>query len=426
MTSKRLRSIADVTAGTSPKGDQINAEGLGIPFFQGSKEFGDLYPVALRHTESPIRKAKEGDILVSVRAPVGEVNFAATDCAIGRGVMAVSPKSDSDRNFIFYLLKNLHGNWDSMTSAGSVFENLSASTLRDLEIPMELPRAAIGDLLFTFDSKIQANVERSRTLHKLARSVFKAWFVDFQPVSANLTGEPMGGLSEELGGMFPNAFSDTPIGSVPTGWRVTSLFDCELEIESGSRPKGGVSAIKTGKPSIGAESINGIGVFDYSKTKYVPDAFFDKMKRGKPHEFDVLLYKDGGKPGEFKPRVGMFGLGFPFPEFAINEHVFSLRSRTLGQPFLYFFIEWKKTLDELRLRGIKAAIPGINQQDVGTLMLAVPDQSVLDAFNEFVQPMLELILSLSIESQLLAKSRDALMARLYSGALELPDEFIGA
>ncbi|MFM1784337.1 MAG: hypothetical protein RLZZ579_614 [Actinomycetota bacterium] len=426
MANNTLSSIAEVTAGTSPKGEQINTIGAGIPFFQGSKEFGDLYPVALRHTEHPVRVAKKGDILVSVRAPVGEVNLASTDCAIGRGVMAVSPKDEADRNFIFYLLKNLKGNWDSMTSAGTVFENLSASTLRELELPEGLPRSAIGDLLFTFDSRIRLNTERSKTLHLLAKSIFNSWFIEYQPVVASNNPETMADSDLQFGTSFPSEFEDSPLGLVPSGWAVKSLFDCELEIESGSRPKGGVSAFKSGIPSIGAESINGIGVFDFAKTKYVPEDFFENMRRGKPQDFDVMLYKDGGKPGEFKPRVGMFGLGFPFEKYAINEHVFSLRSRVLGQPYLYFFIEWKKTLDELRLRGIKAAIPGINQQDVGTLLVAVPDKQVLGRFNELVQPMLELILSLSIESKHLAQLKDALMSRLYSGSLELPRDLVEA
>lgn len=89
MTFEKLESVANVTAGTSPKGELINSNGVGLPFYQGSKEFGDLYPAVERHTEFPVRIASEGDILISVRAPVGEVNIALENCAIGRGVMAV-------------------------------------------------------------------------------------------------------------------------------------------------------------------------------------------------------------------------------------------------------------------------------------------------------------------------------------------------
>src|SRR5262249_44753739 len=111
------------------------------------------------------------------------------------------------------------------------------------------------------------------------------------------------------------------------------------ELEVGGRPKGGVADYKGGVPSIGAESIVRLGIFDYAKTKYVPRVFFDGMTKGRIKSRDVLLYKDGGRPGEFEPHVTLFGDGFPFEVAAINEHVYRLRAkRYLGQGFLFFWL----------------------------------------------------------------------------------------
>lgn len=426
MTFENLANIALVTPGTSPKGDLINTKGIGLPFFQGSKEFKELYPVAERHTEFPVKVAKIGDVLISVRAPVGEVNIASEDCSIGRGVMSVRANKKSEQMFLFYFLKNLQGKWDSLGSTGSVFENLSTTALNNVEIPIGLEREVIGDILFNLDSKIAANNALSKTLEDIAQTIFKSWFIDFSPVKAKMTGEYPVGINAATAALFPDTLEESELGLIPKGWQVGSLFDFGLEIESGSRPKGGVKGISSGVPSIGAESINGLGVFDFSKTKFVPRDFYEKMNKGKPRDFDVLLYKDGGKPGEFKPRVGMYGLGFPFSEFAVNEHVFVLRAMELGNPYLYFWIRLERTLDILRSRGIKAAIPGINQQDVGTIPALKPPQEILKAFNELVIPSISKILTLATESLMLTTLRDTLMPRLISGELQIPEEMLAS
>ena len=97
MSSEKLEDVALVTPGTSPRGELINSIGAGLPFFQGSKEFNALYPVPERYTEFPVKVAKKGDVLISVRAPVGEVNIAGEDCSIGRGVMSVRSKDKNQQ-----------------------------------------------------------------------------------------------------------------------------------------------------------------------------------------------------------------------------------------------------------------------------------------------------------------------------------------
>jgi type I restriction enzyme S subunit len=239
-----------------------------------------------------------------------------------------------------------------------------------------------------------------------------------------MAGEMPVGMDSSIATFFPNSLEESELGQIPQGWKVSPLFECGLEIESGSRPKGGVKGISSGIPSIGAESINGLGVFDFAKTKYVPLDFYEKMNKGKPQDFDILLYKDGGKPGEFKPRVGMFGLGFPFTEYVVNEHVFILRSEEIGNPYLYFWIRLERTLDILRNRGVKAAIPGINQQDVGTIPTLQPPKELLNAFNELAMPIISMILTLAKESHTIANLRDAILPRLISGELEVPREML--
>ena len=175
-------------------------------------------------------------------------------------------------------------------------------------------------------------------------------------------------------------------------------------------------------PSIGAESIVRMGEFDYTKTKFVSNDFFAAMKSGKLESRDVLLYKDGGKPGVFLPRVSMFGDGFPFATCGINEHVFRIRLKDpFGQTFLYFWLWSDAVMHELKHRGGKAAIPGINQADVKEQRLSVPDASILEKFECITSPLVSKIFNNAKKIQTLAALRDTLLPRLISGKLRLSE-----
>jgi type I restriction enzyme S subunit len=129
----------------------------------------------------------------------------------------------------------------------------------------------------------------------MAAAIFKAWFVDFEPVKAKAAGATrFPTMPQPVFDVLPSTLDESEIGRIPSGWRVRPLAECTSVVETGNRPKGGVKGIKTGIPSIGAESIIGIGQFEFSKTKYVPPSFYESMKRGKVESHDVLLYKDGG------------------------------------------------------------------------------------------------------------------------------------
>ena len=90
---KKLGELFDITMGSSPKGHSLNENGKGIEFYQGSTDFGRLYPTIRVFTTAPVRFAKSQDILMSVRAPVGAMNIAMNDCCIGRGLAAIRHQS---------------------------------------------------------------------------------------------------------------------------------------------------------------------------------------------------------------------------------------------------------------------------------------------------------------------------------------------
>ncbi len=128
-----LSDIALITMGTSPEGDSFNTEGKGDVFYQGRTDFGFRFPSIRLYTTEGKRYAKAGDVLMSVRAPVGDVNIAKEDCAIGRGLASIRPK-DGCYSFLYYTLQELNFELKKFNDEGTVFGSITRDDLFSLKI----------------------------------------------------------------------------------------------------------------------------------------------------------------------------------------------------------------------------------------------------------------------------------------------------
>ena len=199
---------------------------------------------------------------------------------------------------------------------------------------------------------------------------------------------------------------------VPPGWSNERLGEVLIEIESGSRPKGGAES--SGIPSIGAENILEIGRYNYAKEKYVSEKYFDSMRRGVVRDRDVVLYKDGANIG----RSSFFGDSFPHAQCAVNEHVFILRARpSVGQNILYFWMDREETRKRIQNLNTNTAQPGVSRAKLETLLFPCPPVSVARAFDKFVDPVVQQIFRLARAQRTLEKTRDMMLPRLMSGEI---------
>ena len=128
-----LRDIADVTMGQSPSGSSYNEDGIGAIFFQGRAEFSFRFPTIRLYTTEPKRMACANDILMSVRAPVGDLNIAHTDCCIGRGLAAIHSKTNH-QSFVLYTMFSLRKQLDVFNGEGTVFGSINRNSLNDMPI----------------------------------------------------------------------------------------------------------------------------------------------------------------------------------------------------------------------------------------------------------------------------------------------------
>jgi type I restriction enzyme S subunit len=381
-----------------------------------------------KHYEYRRTELEGGELLISLVGNAGQTAVVPSEMKgwnVARAVAVVRLSNGANPHFIKYALQSpalgqLMKSWCNTT----VQETLNLKEIRRLPIPFPATseQKAIAHILGTIDDKIELNRKTNETLEAMAKALFKSWFVDFDPVRAKAEGRATG-LPAEISDLFPDSFEDSELGEIPNGWRVFELGDCSLHIESGTRPKGGIDKnLAFGIPSIGAESISPIGQFDFSKTKWVNAAFAQSAGRGWIQNYDVALYKDGGKPGEFRPRTALYGDGFPFDKAMVNEHVFLLRSSQLGQPYLYYLFNFDLVLAQIIHKGSsKGAQPGLNQDEVRTSSFVKPDKRVLDVFNLTIEPSIRKQLLLGKNCQVLSQLRDALLPKLISGEIRIPD-----
>ena len=155
----------NLTMGQSPPGSTYNEVGEGTPFFQGRTDFGFRYPTERVYCTAPTRFASTGDTLVSVRAPVGDINMAALKCAVGRGVAALRHKTGS-RSFTYYAMKNLQEEFANFEAEGTVFGAISKKGFAEVSwiVPPVSLVEGFEKLAFPLDQAIENNENVSKTL----------------------------------------------------------------------------------------------------------------------------------------------------------------------------------------------------------------------------------------------------------------------
>ena len=170
---KKLSEIANITMGQSPSGNSYNEEGNGEIFFQGSTDFGWRYPTIRQYTTEPSRMAKVGDILLSVRAPVGTLNIADNNCCIGRGLAALNSK-DKATSYLFYVMLYFKQIFDYRNNSGTTFGSITKDDLFSLKLvyPTKELLKKYDDIVSKYNEKILNNHKQNQQL-----TTFRDWLL---------------------------------------------------------------------------------------------------------------------------------------------------------------------------------------------------------------------------------------------------------
>ena len=367
-----LGDVAEIVMGQSPPGSTYNESGDGLPFFQGVKDFGYRNPTPRVFCSRPSRVAQPGDILFSVRAPIGRVNIADRECTIGRGLSIIQPRDKADSRYIEFALRYLEPTWQAIEGGGSVFGN---ATRQDVELlsltwPDEVSdRRIIAEVLGSLDDKIELNRRMNATLESMARAVFKAWFVE----------------SEEA-----------------KGWKAGTV-DEDFSLIMGQSPPGETyNEEKVGIPFFQGRADFG---FRFPTNRVYCTA---------PTRF--------AKPGDtlVSVRAPVGGINMAAEECAIGRGVAAIRHKTGSRSYTYYSMHMlKEEFNRFEAEG--TVFGSINKADFQALKVKIPPPDKVLGFEEICYPIDQQVENNKKQSYTLASLRDALLPRLMSGEMRVRD-----
>lgn len=334
-------------------------------------------------------------LTISARGTVGVVFYRCESfLPIVRLIALVVDEKIADTRYIYYLLK-----CGRIDGYGTSQQQITIPYLKKkrIQIITSLDKQKkIASILSAYDNLIEVNNKRIKVLEQMAENLYKEWFVRFR---------------------FPGHEKAEFENGIPKGWSKQRLDQFGISLDSGSRPSGGIDdSLNEGIPSLGAESVNGMGEFDYNDVKLIPFDYYQKMKRGKSTGSDILVYKDG----EYIGKTTIFMNAFPFSQFAVNEHVFLLNANSSEyQLYLYFTLHLQEYYILMQNLNRNAAQPGLSKPDMNRIKIVVPDITTVQKFNAIVKPIMNQVFHLASQRYNLTKQRDLLLPRLMSGKLEV-------
>lgn len=408
MHSLTLSDIAEIIMGQSPKGEDCNNDPSGTPLLNGPTEFGPRFPVAVQFTSDPKRFSKVGDILFCVRgSTTGRMNFADRAYAIGRGIAAIRGKNGYPTEFVKGIIDSSLSSL-LVQATGSTFPNVSREMLKNLKIPFVAPETAskIAEILSSLDDKIELNRQMNATLEAMARALFKAWFVDFEPVHANIENRPSTSASPEIAKLFPSDFEN----GIPKGWRVGMLGDISVNVRQNVDP----FEIDSDTPYVGLEHVprKSLGLTEWS-TASSADSTKTKFQRN-----DVLF----GKLRPYFHKVVVAPV-----DGVCSTDILVIRPKQdefFGQVLMEFSSDAIIQYADKLSNGAK--MPRTNWKDLAKFETVISRVQIAEKFSVVVRSMTDRMISNIEETKTLERLRDVILPRLISGRIRVSDFDKGA
>ena len=384
----RLGDIIDIKMGQSPKSEFYNLNNNGLPFLQGNKTFGHLYPSFEVYTSEYKVISEPNSILMSVRAPVGDLNISNQNICIGRGLCSINGKNIELNKYIFYLLKYYKKEIVNIQT-GTVFGAISKNDILNFKVKIlkdEKEQKKIASILSSLDDKIELNNRMNKILEEMAQTIFKEWFVNFN--FPNEDGKPY----KDSGGKM----IESELGAIPEGWRIGKLDEIIELFDNKRIPLSNIEREKKKKiyPYYGAASL----------MDYVDDYIFDGTY--------VLL----GEDGTVIDLKGYPILQYVYGKFWVNNHAHVIKGKNGFNEESLFIL-----LKNLNVRSIVtgAVQPKINQNNLKSLKIIIPDKNLILDYNKISKSIFNKIKFNQIENQKLASIRDTLLPKLMSGEIRV-------
>jgi type I restriction enzyme S subunit len=429
LVKRRLGDIAQIIGGATPSTKIPEYWDGGIPWItpkdlsgfegifirEGSR---NISKVGMEH--SSVRILPAGTVLYTSRAPIGYVAIASAPVTTNQGFKSLVLNDGYVPEFVYYLLKHSKAEIESFSSGGT-FAEISAKALAEveLEIPDERHQHAVADILFNLDSKILLNKKISKSLESIAQSIFKSWFIDFDPVKAKMAGEKPVGMDDATAALFPDSMEYSELGLIPQSWKCKSAGDLFAVGIGRTPPRKESEWFCEAGSGIDWVSIRDMGTYGVFSNRTN-----EGLTRDAVEKFRIAVVPKGTVLMSFKLTVGK--LCVTDREVVTNEaiaHFRELADSPVGSTFAYL---WLANQNMANLDNTSSIGTATNSAVIKAIKFLVPSKQVHEAFAKVVRPIFEEIEKLTIQSRHLAAIRDSLLPRLISGELEIPEEMLGA
>ena len=344
-----LKDVCAINMGQSPDSDSYNNNGEGVPFFQGNADFGERYPVVRKWCSAPTKMAAPEDILISVRAPIGAMNYAKEECCIGRGLAALTPdRTKVSPEFLFWLLKEKNTELNSK-GTGSTFKAIGKKVLEETMIP-NIP--------------IEKQLEYSEALEKVHAII-------------QMRKKEIQHLDDLIKARFVEMFGDPYVN--PKGWIECALSE-KLNLVGGYAFKSDMFDENGGIPVLRIGNIN-TGYFKPIKLVYWQED--ESLERYAMHPGDLVMSLTGTVGKDDYGNVCI--LGDEYEMYYLNQRNAKLEIKEGIDKFylsqLLKFAQIKKKLTGIS-RGVRQA--NISNKDILNLVVPVPPIELQNQFAAFV------------------------------------------
>ena len=352
MEYKALKDIAKITMGQSPESSSYNQEQNGLPFFQGNADFGEVYPTERVWCSEPKKTAEPGDILISVRAPIGALNYAKNKCCIGRGLAAIRLEDRIERNYVYHLLKARNAELNKQ-GTGSTFKAISKNVLEELQVPQISAdeKQKCMEMMDLLESIIRERKTQLDSLDNLIKARFVEMFGDQIINSEKLPTMPMTDVCEIIDGDRGKNY--------PTADEFSDEGYCLF---------------------LNAKNVTASG-FNFDNCMFVSKEKDEALRKGKLSRGDVVLTTRGTLG-----NLAFYTDEIPFENIRINSGMVILRMKQDVIDEVYFIEQFKMQLDDIKEKiASGSAQPQLPISTMNKIQVLIPDIERQKVFSEFIK-----------------------------------------
>lgn len=307
-------------------------------------------------------------------------------------------------------------------AVGATMPSLNTELLKN--IPVLLPpigeQRVIGETLSYIDRLIESNRRISKSLEEIAQTIFKSWFVDFDPVKAKMVGEKPVGMDDVTAALFPDAMEDSELGPIPKGWVWGSVGDIAQVIDCLHSKK--PELLLEGRPYLQLDTIHDDGVLRFENAVQISDADYEKWtSRIEVGDGDCVITNVG--------RVGAVSQVPSHFTGAIGRNITAIRpaDKALYKTFLAVSLTSSYMKKEIRSNTDSGTIlEALNVRSIPKLRLPIVNTPLFEAFEKLCGPIQNQRQNLHRENVKLAEIRDSLLPRLISGQLQISEELLAS